>query len=242
MGPIVLASLGPDERMIAPDQGGYAVALLESMRIRRLTSGLVVAAAMTPSVGLAQDRGYVVVYVAKPIPGEPTVRVDVDGRQVPPEGVGQPLQFPVGKRIVHAEAFDETGRSVLVRDQVVYVHPNRVSEVYVPGAQTLPDSGLVAGGATVLGFGVLSIVASGLLLTLADGAGTQCFEPDHWAADICGYEPGPLVGWGVTTLVFGLAGIIGGPVIIAEGAEHEPYWILPEIDAGVGSASLTWRF
>jgi len=171
------------------------------------------------------------------------VRIDLDGRPVPKEGYGQTLMYPVGKRILHAEAIDENGLVVLTRDQAVFVHPNRVTDVYVPAAETLPnDTALVGGGIAVTSFGVLSIIASGLLLTMADGAGTQCFDADHWAADLCGYEPGPLVGWGVTTMLFGLAGVIGGPVMIAEGASLEPTWVVPEIDAGVGSLKLRWRF
>lgn len=195
------------------------------------------------SAAHAQDRGFITVYGPGPIPGEPSVRIDVDGRPVPPAGYGQTLQYPIGKRILHAEAVDPiTGQVVLTRDQAVFVHPNRVTDVYVPGAETLPDTAMIGGGIAVTSFGVLSIVASGLLLTLADGAGTECFDADHWAADLCGYEPGPLVGWGVTTMLFGLAGIIGGPVMIAEGAELEPTWMVPEVDAGVGSLQLRWRF
>ncbi len=208
-----------------------------------LTAAASLCASLVSGSALGQDRGFIVVHGPRPLPGEPTVRIDVDGRPVPRDGYGHTLMYPTGKRILHAEAVDASGRVVLTRDQAVFVHPNRVTEAHVPAAETLPgDTALVGGGIAVTTFGVLSIVGSGLLLTLADGAGTQCFEADHWAADICGYEPGPLVGWGVTTLFFGLAGVIGGPVMIAEGAALEPQWVVPEVKVGVGSLQLDWTF
>ncbi len=208
-----------------------------------LSVAATLSAILVSSTAHAQERGFVTVWGPKPLTGEPVVRIDVGGRPIPAAGYGHAQQFPAGKHVLHAEAIDERGRVVLTRDQVVFIHPNRITDVYVPAAETLPnDTALVGGGIAVTTFGVLAVIGSGLLLTMADGAGTQCFDADHWAADLCGYEPGPLVGWGVTTLLFGLAGVIGGPVMIAEGAALEPEWVVPDFKVGLGSAALEWTF
>jgi hypothetical protein len=119
----------------------------------------------------------------------------------------------------------------------VVVQTGGLAHVVIPQPVLGPDKGLMAGGITVTILGVAFLVGSGFLFAVADA---DCGS--GFAGDACNAEPAPLVGFGVATLLFGIAGGIGGPVMIAAGAKPEVKWVVPTFNVGAGTASLRWSF
>lgn len=199
---------------------------------------------LCPALASAQPpRGTIVVHPPTYVPRGTTLVVEVDGRTVPTQSMNGPLLVAPGRKFVNAYILDAAGLPIGGPDeQRVQVQQGGVTHVTIPEPVYGPDSGLIGGGITVSTLGVIFLIGSGLLFSIGDAAGTDCHEPDSFAFDACRADPAPFVGFGAATLLFGLAGVIGGPVMIAEGARSEVDWVTPRIEVGPGWASLGWRF
>jgi len=196
-----------------------------------------------PSLASAQpNRGTIVVHPPTYVPKGTTLTVEVDGRPVPAQTMNAPLLVTPGRKHVDAYIRDAAGQLLRPADsQMALVQTGGVTHVTIPEPVYGPKTGLLAGGIAVSTLGVIFLIGSGILFSVADGAGSDCHE-GGFAVDACGADPGPFLGVGATALLFGLAGIIGGPVMIAEGAARRVSWVVPKIEVGPGWASLGWRF
>ena len=196
-----------------------------------------------PSMVSAQQVGsWIQFHLPQSVPQGTTLVVELDGQSVPLVTMSRPLAVAPGRKVVSTTLLDVEGKPAGDPDEQRFVLPfGVVAPVTIPHPVVAPSTGLIAGGITLTTLGVGSIIASGFLFTLADGAGTDCHKTG-FAAPICGQDPAPYLGFGVTTLVFGIAGSIGGPVMIAIGAKSQLSWEAPTFELGPTSAVARWRF
>lgn len=210
--------------------------------MRSVLVALLVATLSAPALASAQERTAVVVHPPPSLPQGTTLVVEVDGTVVPRPLFNGLFSVTPGRKFISSSLVDAQGKTVGEADeQRVVVAPGSTTHVMVPQPELGPSSGLIAGGVTVTVLGVIFLVGSGFLFSIADAAGTDCHD-GGFAADACGADPAPFVGFGVTTLLFGIAGGIGGPVMIANGAQQNVSWLVPNFNLGVGAASLSWSF
>ncbi len=189
-----------------------------------------------------QRRGFVVVGLSPRAPNDPDIGVDIDGRVLPEQTLGAATSIPSGHHVVHAWAKGPDGAPLTNGwASAIYVPPGVTYSVTVPRAVYGPSSGLIGGGVVVSVLGVGSFIGSVFSFYFADGAGTQCHE-EGIATGVCGQDPAPYLGLGGATLFFGLAGMIGGPIMIAEGFGKRVSWEFPDVRVGPTGASLTFHF
>lgn len=197
---------------------------------------------LVPSLASGQQRGAVVVHPPMYVPQGTKLVVEVDGRVVPSATMNGPFAVLPGRKFVSSYLLDAQGKPTGEPDeQRVVVPPGASMHVTIPQPVLGPDSGLIAGGVTVTTLGVIFLIGSGFLFSIGDAAGTDCHD-GGFAEGACGADPAPFVGFGVTTLLFGIAGGIGGPVMIAAGAKQQVSWVAPTFNVGPGSASFGWKF
>jgi hypothetical protein len=188
-------------------------------------------------------RGALVVNVPTKKINLPEVKVELEGRILSRELYGRPTLIAPGPRLLRVAAFDETGKMVLgPRQELVQIQAGYTSTIDVPDLERTSDGGLLAGGVVVATLGVAATTFAGMSFAIAEEA-TAC-TGEGWESFACGYEPGPWVGVGVTSLIFGLSGMIGGSVMIVNGATPELSWV-PRVNvdaSGAGAAALTTTF
>ncbi len=213
------------------------------MRLAALPALPALALAFVSSSASAQAaRGSVIVHPPQFLPQGTTLVVEVDARPIPHLSFNTPVAVAPGKKFVISSLLDAQGNlRGEPHEQRVMVPLNSYTHVTIPQPELGANSGLIAGGVTVTTLGALFLVGSGFLFSLADAAGTDCHE-GGFAQDACGGDPAPFLGFGVTTLLFGIAGGIGGPVMIAEGAKPRVTWKMPSFNLGPGYASAGWSF
>lgn len=217
------------------------MAYCAGMRAAALVSLLFIA--LTPRPASAQaPRGSVIIHPPQFLPKGSSLVVEVDAREVPHQAFNNPLAVIPGRKFVVSSLRDAQGNVVEdTHEQRVLVPPGGYMHIAIPQPEMGPDSGLIGGGITITTLGVVFLVGSGFLFSVADGAGSDC-HTGGFAVDACGNSPAPFLGFGVTTLLFGIAGAIGGPVMIAEGAKPQVSWKMPSFNFGPGYASVGWRF
>lgn len=192
----------------------------------------------------ATTRGALQVNVPPKKAGLPEVRVELEGRMLSRELYGRPMLIAPGPRLIRVAAIDEAQQIVLgPRQELVQIQAGYTSYIDVPEVERTSNGGLLAGGVVVATLGLAATTFAGMSFEIADEA-TAC-TGEGWASDACGAEPGPWIGVGVTSLIFGLSGLIGGTVMIVNGATPELSWV-PRVNAGTStsaaSATATWQF
>ncbi|NUP09585.1 MAG: hypothetical protein HOW73_26365 [Polyangiaceae bacterium] len=212
--------------------------------VRFAASFAFLACLTTAGFASAQSAGRSSITVQPPPPpaGDVRVTVEVDGRTWPTQTYGQPMPIESGRHLIRAYGRDGKD-AVLAPDygQAIYIPANVAFQVGIPRASYQPRSGLVAGGIAITTLGVLSFVGSIFAFYVADAAGTECHE-EGFATGVCGAPPGPYIGAGVVTLLFGLNGMIGGPVMIAEGVKPKMSWDAPQLRASSNGLQVRWQF
>ncbi len=199
-------------------------------------------ALLSSSASAQPARGSVIVHPPQFLPKGTTLVVEVDARQIPHDSFNGPVLVTPGRKLVSSSLLDAQGKPTgAPHEQRVMVPLGSYTHVTIPQPELGPNSGLIGGGITVTVLGAVFLIGSGFLFSIADGAGSDCHD-GGFAADACGGDPAPFLGFGVTTLLFGIAGGIGGPIMIAEGARPQVSWKMPSFNFGPGYASLGWQF
>lgn len=201
-------------------------------------------AAAAPDAGAqpVTNRSVLVIHGPPKAPRGMRVTVELEGRVIPREAFETQMIVQPGKRLVRTSVVDASGKPVLEpSDQLVTVVPGSLTEVTIPNVASETDGTLIGGGIAVVTLGTLSGIWSVLSFIAADASGSDCHE-SGFAKDLCGADPAPWVGMGITGLLFGAGGLIGGTAMIVIGTERTPAWVSPVASPNTFGVSAGFAF